>query len=59
MDRVLDLVDGDRGRGHPIHHIDFGGGLGIDYNGERHRRPTRCGPPAGPLDARGFGDRPC
>lgn len=58
MDRVLDLVTSIEARGIAIHHIDFGGGLGIDYNGET--------PPAadalwaqllGRLDARGFGDR--
>jgi diaminopimelate decarboxylase len=58
MDRVLDLVETIEAAGIPIHHIDFGGGLGIDYNGDR--------PPAADalwrelfarLDARGFGDR--
>ena len=58
MDRVLDLVEAIEAAGVPIHHIDFGGGLGIDYNGDT--------PPAADalwaqllakLDARGFGDR--
>ena len=58
MDRVLDLVTSIEAAGIAIHHIDFGGGLGIDYNGET--------PPAADalwarllerLDARGFGDR--
>jgi diaminopimelate decarboxylase len=58
MDRVLDLVQAIEAAGIPLHHIDFGGGLGIDYNGDR--------PPAADdlwrklftkLDARGFGDR--
>ena len=58
MDRVLDLVTQIEAAGIPIHHIDFGGGLGIDYNGDT--------PPAadvlwqqllGKLDARGFGNR--
>jgi hypothetical protein len=39
MDRVLDLVEAIEAAGIPIHHIDFGGGLGIDYNGDA--------PPAG------------
>jgi diaminopimelate decarboxylase len=58
MDRVVDLVQAIEAAGIPLHHIDFGGGLGIDYNGDR--------PPAADdlwrklftkLDARGFGDR--
>jgi diaminopimelate decarboxylase len=58
MDRVLDLVTQVQAAGVPIHHIDFGGGLGINYNGDT--------PPAADalwaqllakLDARGFGQR--
>jgi diaminopimelate decarboxylase len=58
MDRVLDLVESIEAAGIRIGHIDFGGGLGITYEGER--------PPAADillerlftkLDARGFGDR--
>ena len=58
MDRVLDLVQAVEAAGIPLHHIDFGGGLGISYNGDQ--------PPAADalwanlfakLDARGFGDR--
>ncbi len=58
MDRVLDLVEAIEAAGVPIEHIDFGGGLGIDYNGDT--------PPAADalwqallakLDARGFGQR--
>jgi len=58
MDRVLDLVADIENAGIPIHHIDFGGGLGIDYNGDT--------PPAADqlwqqlfakLDARGYGHR--
>jgi diaminopimelate decarboxylase len=58
MDRVLDLVEAVEADGIPIEHIDFGGGLGIDYRGET--------PPAADtlwaqllarLDARGFGRR--
>jgi diaminopimelate decarboxylase len=59
MDRVLDLVDAIEAAGIAIHHIDFGGGLGINYNGDT--------PPAADalwsqllakLDARGYGQRP-
>ena len=58
MDRVLDLVEAIEAAGIALQHIDFGGGLGIDYNGDT--------PPAADalwaqllakLDARGFGDR--
>ncbi|RJP69297.1 MAG: diaminopimelate decarboxylase [Comamonadaceae bacterium] len=58
MDRILDLVEGIEAAGVPIGHIDFGGGLGIDYQGDA--------PPEADalwkhllqrLDARGFGDR--
>ncbi len=58
MDRVLDMVQSIEAAGIPIHHIDFGGGLGIDYNGDTP-------PDAGDLwkkllaklDARGYGQR--
>jgi diaminopimelate decarboxylase len=58
VDRMLDLVESIEAAGIPIHHLDFGGGLGINYNGEA--------PPAADalwhkllakLDARGFGQR--
>lgn len=58
MDRVLDLVAAIEAAGIHLHHIDFGGGLGIDYNGDT--------PPAADalwakllakLDARGYGNR--
>lgn len=58
MDRMLELVEAIEAEGIPIRHLDFGGGLGIDYNGDQ--------PPAADalwtqllakLDARGFGDR--
>ena len=58
VDRMLDLVESIEAAGIPIHHLDFGGGLGINYNGET--------PPAADalwhkllakLDARGFGQR--
>ncbi len=58
MDRVLDLVASVEAAGIPIHDIDFGGGLGINYNGDT--------PPEADLlwaqllakiDARGFGSK--
>ena len=58
MDRVLDLVEVVEAAGIALPHIDFGGGLGINYNGEE--------PPGADalwvdlfakIDARGFGDR--
>jgi len=57
-DRLLDLVEQIEADGIPIHHIDFGGGLGITYTDEQ--------PPAADvlvaallarLDARGHGHR--
>jgi diaminopimelate decarboxylase len=58
MDRILDLVEAVEAEGIPLHHIDFGGGLGITYKGDE--------PPAADelwrklfarIDARGFGAR--
>jgi diaminopimelate decarboxylase len=58
MDRMLDLVTAIEAAGIHLEHIDLGGGLGIDYNGDT--------PPAADalwaqllakLDARGFGQR--
>ena len=58
MDRILDLVVAIESQGIAIEHIDFGGGLGINYEGTQ--------PPAADdlwqqllakLDARGFGQR--
>ncbi len=58
MDKILDLVEAIESHGIGLRHIDFGGGLGIDYNGDT--------PPAADalwkqllarLDARGYGDR--
>ncbi len=58
LERVLDLVEAIERTGLRLKHIDFGGGLGIDYHGDA--------PPAADelwatllqrLDARGFGDR--
>ena len=58
VERMLDLTQAIESHGIRLHHLDFGGGLGIDYNGDT--------PPAADalwqqllarLDARGFGDR--
>ncbi|MBK5207558.1 MAG: diaminopimelate decarboxylase [Polaromonas sp.] len=58
MDRVLDLVTAIEAAGIALAHLDFGGGLGIDYNHDT--------PPAADalwrlllakLDARGYGER--
>ena len=58
MERMLDLVEAIEAAGIALGHIDFGGGLGIDYEGEA--------PPGADqlwrkllakLDARGFGER--
>lgn len=58
MDRVLDLVEAIEAAGVPIRHVDFGGGLGIDYADDA--------PPAADhlwqlllarMDARGHGHR--
>jgi diaminopimelate decarboxylase len=58
MERILDLVAAVESAGIPLEHIDFGGGLGITYDGEQP-------PPADALwkqllellDARGYGQR--
>jgi diaminopimelate decarboxylase len=58
VDRMLDLVEAIEAADIAIQHIDFGGGLGINYNGD-------APPPADALwetlltklDARGFGQR--
>src|SRR5438105_5208546 len=58
MDRILDLVEAVEREGIRLQHIDFGGGLGIDYGSSE--------PPAADalwrelferIDARGFGKR--
>jgi diaminopimelate decarboxylase len=58
LDRMLDLVSAIEAAGVPLEHLDLGGGLGINYQGET--------PPAADelwqrllekLDARGYGQR--
>jgi diaminopimelate decarboxylase len=58
MDRVLDLVQAIESEGIPIRHIDFGGGLGINYNGDTPPQADALWTQLfAKLDARGFGDR--
>ena len=58
MDRVLDLVSNIEAAGIPLAHIDFGGGLGINYN---HDTPPEADALwrelLAKLDARGYGQR--
>ena len=58
MDRILDLVTEIEAAGVPIHHIDFGGGLGINYNGDTPPEADALWAQLlAKLDARGFGER--
>jgi diaminopimelate decarboxylase len=58
MDRMLDLVESIEAAGVPIHHIDLGGGLGINYNGDTPPQADQLWAKLlAKLDARGFGDR--
>ena len=58
MDRVLDLVEAIEAAGIALHHIDFGGGLGIDYNGDRPPQADALWAQLlAKLDARGHGQR--
>jgi diaminopimelate decarboxylase len=58
MDRVLDLVAAIEAAGIHLHHIDFGGGLGIDYNGDAPPAADALWPQLlAKLDARGYGER--
>ncbi len=58
MDRILDLVEAIETAGIPLHHIDFGGGLGINYNGDQPpQADTLWTKLLARLDARGFGQR--
>ena len=58
VDRMLDLVEAIEAAGIPIQHIDFGGGLGIDYNGDTPPRADDLWKKLlAQLDARGFGKR--
>jgi diaminopimelate decarboxylase len=58
MDRVLDLVGEIEAAGIPIAHIDFGGGLGINYNGDTPpEADVLWAQLLAKLDARGYGQR--
>jgi diaminopimelate decarboxylase len=58
MDRVLDLVCEIEAAGIAIHHIDFGGGLGINYNGDTPPEADALWSQLlAKLDARGYGQR--
>ncbi len=62
MDRVLDLVDAIERSGITLKHIDFGGGLGIDYNmPEENELPPQADDLwralLAKLDLRGYGQR--
>ena len=58
MDRVLDLVAEIEAAGIAIEHIDFGGGLGINYNGESPPEADQLwGHLLTKLDQRGYGRR--
>jgi len=58
MDRMLDLVETIEAHGIAIEHIDFGGGLGIDYQGDTPPQADALWAQLlAKLDARGFGQR--
>ncbi len=58
MDRILDLVETVEAAGIPLPHIDFGGGLGINYNGDEPPKADALWTELfAKIDARGFGDR--
>ncbi len=58
MDRILDLVEAVEAAGIPLPHIDFGGGLGINYNGDEPPKADALWTELfSKIDARGFGDR--
>lgn len=58
MDRILDLVDLLKADGIDLQHIDFGGGLGIDYEGDvPPQADTLWSALLNRLDERGHGDK--
>ncbi len=58
VDRILDLVQEIENAGVALHHIDFGGGLGINYDGSLPPDAEALWSQLlAKLDARGFGDR--
>jgi diaminopimelate decarboxylase len=57
-ERILDLVDQLARSGIDLHHIDFGGGLGIRYGDESPPSPTELITALlARVDARGYGDK--
>ncbi len=61
LDRVLDLVEAIEAAGVAIHHLDLGGGIGINYEGAGHDVPPLgafIAAMLAKLDARGHGHRP-
>ena len=58
MDRVLELVTNIEAAGIPIAHIDFGGGLGIDYNNDTPPQADALWQLLlAKIDAHGFGNK--
>lgn len=58
MDRVLDLVASIESAGIALDHIDFGGGLGINYNGDTPPEADALWRQLlAKLDARGYGNK--
>ncbi|MDB5965958.1 MAG: lysA [Polaromonas sp.] len=58
MDRVLELVAAIEDAGTALRHIDFGGGLGINYNGDEPPEADALWRQLlGKLDARGYGQK--
>ncbi len=58
MDRMLDLVEAIEATGIVLEHLDFGGGLGINYNGDNPPQADALWAKLlARLDARGFGKR--
>ncbi len=58
MDRVLDLVAAIEGAGILLEHIDFGGGLGINYNGDTPPQADALWQQLlAKVDARGYGNK--
>jgi len=58
MDRMLDLVQAIEAAGVPLHHIDLGGGLGINYHGETPPQADQLWQQLlAKLDARSYGQR--
>ncbi len=58
VERMVDLVEAIEAVGIPIQHLDFGGGLGINYNGETPPDAEHLWKKLlARLDARGFGQR--